>query len=34
VYVSALYDFSYDGNDVNRPYDSPVRVQVGVAVGF
>jgi hypothetical protein len=33
-YVSALYDFSYDGNDVNRPYDSPVRVQVGVSVGF
>jgi hypothetical protein len=33
-YVSALYDFSYDGNDINRPYDSPVRVQVGVAVGF
>jgi hypothetical protein len=33
-YVSALYDFTYDGNDPNRPYDSPVRVQVGVAVGF
>ena len=28
------YDFSYDGNDVTRPYDSPVRVQVGVSVGF
>jgi hypothetical protein len=34
LYVSALYDFNYDGNDVNRPYDSPVRVQVGVSVGF
>ena len=34
LYVSALYDFSYDSNDTNRPYDSPVRVQVGVSVGF
>jgi len=33
-YTSALYDFSYDGNNVNRPYDSPVRFQVGVSVGF
>lgn len=33
-YASALYDFSYDGNDINRPYDSPVRLQVGVSVGF
>jgi hypothetical protein len=34
VYVSALYDFTYDANDPYRPYDSPVRFQVGVAVGF
>jgi hypothetical protein len=33
-YTSALYDFSYDSNDVNRAYDSPVRLQVGVSVGF
>lgn len=32
-YVSALYDFSYD-DTIFQPYDSPVRVQVGVAVGF
>jgi hypothetical protein len=33
-YASALYDFAYDGNDPYRPYDSPVRFQVGVSVGF
>jgi len=33
-YTTALYDFSYDGNDPFRPYDSPVRFQVGVSVGF
>lgn len=34
LYASALYDFGYDGNDITRPYDSPVRYQVGVSVGF
>jgi hypothetical protein len=35
LYVSALYDFSYDDNSgVYQPYDSPVRMQVGVSVGF
>jgi len=33
-YVSALYDFSYDSSDILQPYDSPVRFQVGVSVGF
>ena len=31
-YTSALYDFTY--NDLDSPYDSPVRFQVGVSVGF
>jgi len=34
LYVSALYDFSYDDNDPFLPYDSPWRVQVGATVGF
>jgi hypothetical protein len=34
VYFSALYDFSYDGNDPHRLYDSPVVVSAGVSVGF
>jgi len=34
LYFSALYDFTYDGNDPNRPYDSPVRFQIGASVGF
>jgi len=34
LYFSALYDFTYQGNDPYRPYDSPVQLQVGVAVGF
>jgi len=33
-YVSALYDFSYNDNDVFLPYDSPWRIQVGAMVGF
>jgi hypothetical protein len=33
-YVSALYDFGYDDNSYNRPYDSAWRIQVGVGVGF
>jgi len=33
-YTSVLYDLSYDDNDPFIPYDSPVRVQVGVSVGF
>jgi hypothetical protein len=34
LYASALYDFTYDANQPYSPYDSPVRYQVGVAVGF
>lgn len=34
MYMSALYDFSYDGDDPFLPYDSPWRFQVGVMVGF
>jgi hypothetical protein len=34
LYVSALYDFTYDNNDPYNPYDSPVQFQVGVSVGF
>lgn len=34
MYFSALYDFSYDGNDPYSPYDSPVQFQFGVSVGF
>jgi hypothetical protein len=33
-YVSALYDFSYNANNPNLPYDNPWRVQVGATVGF
>ena len=34
MYVSALYDFSYDDNDLTLPYSSPWRVSVGATVGF
>jgi hypothetical protein len=34
MYASALYDFSYDDNDPFRAYDSAVRYQIGVSVGF
>jgi hypothetical protein len=34
LYASALYDFNYDQYNVYSTYDSPVRYQVGVAVGF
>ena len=34
MYFSALYDFSYDGNDPYSAYDSPVQFQVGFSVGF
>jgi len=34
LYFSALYDFSYDGNDNYSAYDSPVQFQVGVSVWF
>ena len=33
-YASALYDFTYHDNDPFGSYDSPVRFQVGVLVGF
>ena len=34
VYFLALYDFTYNANDLYRAYDSPVRLQIGVSVGF
>jgi hypothetical protein len=34
VYFLALYDFMYNSDQVYLPYDSPVRFQVGVSVGF
>jgi hypothetical protein len=34
MYFSALYDFSYDDNNVYYPYDSPVQLQFGFSVGF
>ena len=34
LYFSALYDFSYDGNDPYSAYDSAVQFQVGVSVWF
>lgn len=34
LYFSALYDFSYNNNDIYNPYDSPIQYQFGVAVGF
>lgn len=34
LYASALYDFNYDQYNAYSTYDSPVRYQVGVAVGF
>ena len=34
MYFSALYDFSYDGNNPYSAYDSPVQFQVGFSVGF
>jgi hypothetical protein len=34
-YASALYDFTYDSSEpYGQYYDSPVRLQVGVSVGF
>jgi len=33
-YALALYNFSYDDNDVLEPYDSPWIYRVGVSVGF
>jgi len=35
MYFSALYDFTYDENEpYGQYYDSPWRIQVGVAFGF
>ena len=34
IYFSALYDFTYDSNGTYSTYESPVRFQVGVSVGF
>jgi hypothetical protein len=33
-YVTALYNFSYDSNDINSPYDNPWVIRVGVGFGF
>jgi hypothetical protein len=33
-YFSALYNFSYNGNDPYSPYTDPWDVQAGVTVGF
>jgi hypothetical protein len=33
-YVSALYDFMYNGHNAYLPYDSPWRIQVGAMIGF
>jgi len=34
LYASALYNFSYDSNDITSPYDSPWVIRVGVTAGF
>lgn len=33
-YAAALYNFSYDGDDLASPYDSPWVIRVGVTAGF
>jgi len=33
-YASALYDFSYDSNDINSPYADPWVYRAGVTFGF
>jgi long-subunit fatty acid transport protein len=33
-YASALYNLSYDANDLSSPYDSPWAYRFGVSVGF
>ena len=33
-YVSALYDFGYNANAAYVPYDNPLRISIGAAVGF
>ena len=32
--ITALYNLSYDDNEVIRPYDSPLILRVGVNLGF
>jgi hypothetical protein len=34
LYASALYNLSYDADDLSSPYDSPWVYRVGVSVGF
>jgi hypothetical protein len=34
VYFMALYNLSYDSDDINSPYDDPWIVRVGVGFGF
>jgi hypothetical protein len=34
LFASALYNFSYDDNDITSPYDSPWVIRVGVTAGF
>ena len=33
-YASALYNLSYDANDLSSPYDNPWVYRLGVSVGF
>jgi hypothetical protein len=33
-YGLALYNFSYDDNDINSPYDDEWVIRIGVSVGF
>ncbi len=33
-YASALYNLSYDSNDLSSPYDSPWVYRIGMSVGF
>jgi hypothetical protein len=33
-YAAALYNFSYNGDDLASPYDSPWVIRVGVTAGF
>ena len=33
-YAAALYNFSYDSDDITSPYDSPWVIRIGVTAGF
>ena len=34
INLTALYNLSYDANEVIRPYDSPLVVRAGISLGF